>query len=73
MIRWAFFLILAAGLIVYSLWIYLRVDLAVPIARWLALVRAAVLVTVLTLLFDVRLPMGGSAGSPRSGRSSTPP
>ena len=62
MIRWAFFVILAACLIAYSLWIYLRVDLAVPIARWLALVRAAVLVTVLTLLFDPRLPMEGIGG-----------
>ena len=62
MIRWGFFLVLAAALIAYSLWIYLRVDLAVASARWLALVRAAVLVTVLTLLFDVRLPMDGSGG-----------
>lgn len=62
MIPWAFFLILAAGLTAYSFWIYLRVDLLVPIARWLALLRAAVLVTVLTLLFDLRLPMDGMDG-----------
>lgn len=64
MIRWAFFLSLAGALTAYSFWLYLRVDLAVPSARRLALLRAAVLVTVLALLFDVRMPLDGIGGSP---------
>jgi hypothetical protein len=58
-IRWTFFALVAAGLTAYSFWIYLRVDLAVPAARRLALVRCAALLTVLVLLFDVRLPAMG--------------
>lgn len=60
--RWALFAALAAGLTAYSFWLYLRVDLVVPAARLLAVARAAALVTVLTLLFDVRLPADGLGG-----------
>jgi hypothetical protein len=61
-IRWVLFLALAGALVAYAFWIYLRVDLAVPGAKRLAVVRAATLVVVLTLLFDVRLPAGGEDG-----------
>lgn len=62
MIRWALFVVLAGCLTAYSLWIYLRVDVVVPRARVLALVRAGALVIVLMLLFDVRLPTNGMGG-----------
>jgi hypothetical protein len=59
-----FFLLLAGGLAGYSFWIYMRVDLAVPSSRTLALMRAATLITVLILLFDVRVPSFGPGGAP---------
>ncbi len=59
MIRWILLLALAAGLVAYSFWLYLRFEIAVPAAKWLAAARAATLVLVLLLLFDVRLPAGG--------------
>ena len=64
MIRWLLFLALAGGLTGYSFWIYLRVDLAVPAARRLAVARSATLVLLLALLFDVRLPALGVSGAP---------
>lgn len=64
MIRWLLFVVLAGTLTAYSFWIYLRVDLVVPAARKLALARSLTLVTLLVLLFDVRLPGGGIGGSP---------
>lgn len=63
MIRWLFFLALAAALTGYAFWIYLRVDLPVPGRRRLAILRALVLLIVLLLLFDVRLPAFGPAGA----------
>jgi hypothetical protein len=65
LIRWSLFLVLAAGAVVYSFWLYLRVELPVTWARGLAAARAVALVVVLLLLFDVRLPAWGSAGSQR--------
>lgn len=62
MIRWTLLLALAAGLVAYSFWLYLRLEIAVPAARWLAAARAAAMVLVLLLLFDVRLPFGGAGG-----------
>ncbi|HET9948034.1 MAG TPA: hypothetical protein VFQ22_03805, partial [Longimicrobiales bacterium] len=61
MMRWSLFLALAAGLAAYSFWLYLRVELPVRGARLLASLRAASLLVLLALLFDVRLP--GSAGA----------
>lgn len=60
------FLALAGALTAYAFWVYLRVELNVPAARRLAAVRAAVLVLVLLLLFDPRLPASGPGGD--SGR-----
>lgn len=57
MIRWSLFLVLAAGAVAYSFWLYLRVELPVRWARGLAVVRAAALVVLLMLLFDARLPV----------------
>jgi hypothetical protein len=63
-IRWSILLALAAGLVAYSFWLYLRLEIAVPAARWLAAARATALVLVLLLLFDVRIPTsGGGSGS----------
>ena len=53
---------LAAGLVVYSFWLYLRLEIAVPAAKRLAAARAGALVVVLLLLFDVRLPASGAGG-----------
>ena len=50
------FLSFAGILGAYAFWVYLRVELAVPAARSLAVVRASVLALVLLLLFDPRLP-----------------
>ena len=62
MIRWSLFLVLAAALVGYAFWIYLRVELSVPGARVLAATRAVALVVILALLFDLRLP-GTAAGA----------
>jgi hypothetical protein len=61
-IRWSFFLALAAGAVAYSFWFYLRVELPVQWARRLAVVRASALVILLLLLFDLRLPAAMSGG-----------
>ena len=63
MIRWSLLLSAAAGLTAYAFWVYLRVELPVPGARRLALVRAAALVLVLLLFFDLRLPAAIAGGS----------
>lgn len=64
MIRWTLFLVLAAGLVAYSFWLYLRVELQVRGAAVLASFRAAALLLILLLLFDVQLPAerSGEAG-----------
>jgi hypothetical protein len=62
-IRWSLLLALAAGLVAYSLWLYLRLEIAVPAAKWLAAARATALVVVLLLLFDVRMPAGGTGSA----------
>jgi hypothetical protein len=62
-IRLLIFAGLAGALVAYAVWIYVRVELPVAGARRLAAVRAVVLVVVLALLFDPRLPglQGGVA------------
>lgn len=66
MIRWSLFLILAAALVASALWVYMRVELAVPWARRLAAARALALVLILALLFDFQLPLADEgAGSER--------
>ncbi|HUF76761.1 MAG TPA: hypothetical protein VMM35_10815, partial [Longimicrobiales bacterium] len=62
MIRWGLFLVLAAALVAYAFWVYLRVETSVPGARRLAATRAVALVMILALLFDLRLP-GTAAGA----------
>ena len=62
MIRWSLILALGAGLVAYSWWLYLRLEIAVPAAKWLAAARATALVLVLLLLFDLRLPAVGPGG-----------
>lgn len=59
--RLALYLLLAGGLATYAFWVYTRVELGVPAARMLALVRATVLVVVLLLLFDPSVPMSREA------------
>jgi hypothetical protein len=59
------FLFLAGALAAYARWVYLRVELAVPAGRWLALVRGLALVLVLLLLFDPEVPRGGDGASSR--------
>ena len=66
MIRFLLFLGLAAALMAFAFWIYLRVELSVEGARRLAVVRSIVLVTILALLFDPRLPSAAPGGA--SGR-----
>jgi hypothetical protein len=58
------FLALAAALTAYAFWVYLRVELPVPEARRLAIVRACALILVLLLLFDPRIPARGAGTSP---------
>jgi len=65
-IRFLLFLGLAAALMAFAFWIYLRVELSVEGARRLAVVRSIVLVTILALLFDPRLPSAAPGGA--SGR-----
>ena len=61
-IRFLLFLGLAAALVSFAFWIYLRVELSVRGARRLAVVRSIVLVTILALLFDPRLPSSAPGG-----------
>ena len=58
------FLFFAGILGAYAFWVYLRIELAVPATRRLAVVRALILALVLLLLFDPRLPFDATgAGS----------
>lgn len=63
MIRWGAFVVLAAALVAYAFWVYLRVEMSVPWARRLAWVRALALVLILALLFDLRLPASGAGAA----------
>ncbi len=66
MIRLALFVALATAIVAYVYWVYLRVELPVAGNRWLAATRAVVLVVILALLFDPRLPTRD--GSESAGR-----
>jgi len=62
--RLLLFAALAAGSVAYAYWIYTRVELRVAAGPGLAVVRSVVLVVVLLLLFNPRLPVGDGAGAP---------
>jgi hypothetical protein len=57
------YLVLAAALAAYAFWIYTRVELAVPAARKLAVVRTCAFALLLLLLFDPRVPSPAEARS----------
>ena len=59
---WLAFVILVAGAGGFATWIYVRRELPIPGRRLLGTIRASVLVLVLLLLWDPRLP-----GGPRTG------
>lgn len=65
MIRLVSFLALAGALALTAFWVYLRSELSVPGRLALASLRAAALVLLLALLFDVRLPWGAGRDAPR--------
>ncbi|MDP2955780.1 MAG: hypothetical protein Q8N53_05115 [Longimicrobiales bacterium] len=65
MIRLLAFLVLAATLAGAAFWVYLRAEVPVARRRWLAGLRAATLVLLLSLLFDLRLPWGGPGAGAR--------
>lgn len=65
MIRLFLFLALALLLTGYALWVYRRLELPVRGGRWLASLRAASLLLILLLLFDVRIPGAAVGGAPR--------
>ncbi|MBT4186700.1 MAG: hypothetical protein HOE14_05755, partial [Gemmatimonadales bacterium] len=56
MIQVLSFLALAVVVAGYAFWVYSRAELPVRGSRWMATVRASVLVLILALLFDPRLP-----------------
>jgi hypothetical protein len=62
-IRLFAFLALAALAAGYASWVYRRVELPVRGAPWMAVARAVVLVLILALLFDPRLPGTNSQGA----------
>lgn len=59
MIRLLAFLVLAGALAGYAFWVYFRAELPVRRARILAALRAASLLVLLAVVWDVRLPWGG--------------
>ena len=61
-LSWLAFVILVAGAGGFAAWIYVRRELPIPGRRLLGTIRASILVLVLLLLWDPRLPRG-----PRSG------
>jgi len=63
MTRGLLFVVLAAMLVGYSFWVYLRVELPVRRSRGLASFRALALVVILALLFDPRISDTGTAAS----------
>ena len=63
MTRGLLFVVLAAALVGYSFWVYLRIEHPVRATRVLASVRALTLVVILALLFDPRIPGTGSAAT----------
>ena len=61
-LSWLAFAILVAGAGGFAAWIYVRRELPIPGRRLFGAIRASILVLVLLLLWDPRLP-----GGPRSG------
>ena len=57
------FIALSSALLLYPYWVYRRVELPIASSRWLALIRASVLLMLLALLFDLQIPVGDS-GNP---------
>ena len=66
-LSWLVFGILVVGAGGFAAWIYVRRELPIPGQRLLATLRALVLVLVLLLLWDPRLP-GGPRGGTADGR-----
>ena len=68
-LSWLAFVILVAGAGGFAAWIYVRRELPIPGRRLLGTFRASILVLVLLLLWDPRLPGGprtaGADGDPR--------
>lgn len=58
------FIALSSALLLYPYWVYRRVELPIASSRWLALIRASVLLILLALLFDLHIPVGDS-GNPK--------
>lgn len=61
-LSWLAFLILVAGAGGFAAWIYVRRELPIPRRTLLGTIRASVLVLVLLLLWDPRLPGGPLSG-----------
>ena len=61
-LSWLAFAILVAGAGGFAAWIYVRRELPIPGRRLFGAIRASILMLVLLLLWDPRLP-----GGPRSG------
>jgi len=61
-LSWLAFAILVAGAGGFAAWIYVRRELPIPGRRLFGAIRASILVLILLLLWDPRLP-----GGPRSG------
>ena len=61
-LSWLAFLILVAGAGGFAAWIYVRRELPIPRRSLLGTIRASVLVLVLLLLWDPRLPGGPLSG-----------
>lgn len=64
MTRLPAFVVLAGALAGYAFWVYLRAELPLRGARRLASLRAASLLLLLALAFDVRVPWGGTVRAP---------
>ena len=62
-LSWLAFGILVAGAGGFAAWIYVRRELPIPGRRLLGTIRASVLVLVLLLLWDPRLPRGQGSGT----------
>jgi hypothetical protein len=63
--RLALFLTVAVLAVAYAVWVYVRMELAVPVRGRLAALRAASLLLLVILLFDPRLPNGGGVPTER--------
>ena len=63
LIRALLFIALSSALLLYPYWVYRRAELPIASSRWLALIRASVLLMLLALLFDLHIPVGDS-GNP---------